>query len=219
MKSHFIKKSLSLFLFLICLSLAYSCGNKKSIEEAQKVINESTPQALLRELEKVTKDNNALSRMLEITPSVISRILDGSTQPTESLQKRIQKVYQHYYCSGSILDTRATFDPKSKSFFKRMWLWPKYYTLWFIISIIIDIGIIIICFASDEDLGRFIGVLFIVEFIIKIILFIFLNSSSVRDPYTDKLDESNEFSVSDNLTSADRATNFLFNITETQKTA
>lgn len=74
-----VYKCLKLITILIVLSLALSCGNKKSIEEAQKAINESTPQALLRELEKVTKDNKALSRILEITPSVISRILNGST--------------------------------------------------------------------------------------------------------------------------------------------
>lgn len=216
MYSKTLNQSLRLFAILIAILVSFSCGNKKSIEEAQKVINESTPQTLLQELKKVTKDDNALSRMLEITPSVISRIIDGKTKPTEALQKKIQDVYEHYYCSGSIIDTRSTFDPKSKSFFKRMWLSAKYHPIWYIISCIFSVVCIFILFAYDL---KILGFLCLISLIINIILSLTINSSSVQDPFTDKIDVNNEVSVINNTVSTNRTNYPLFNITETQKIA
>ena len=108
---------LGLLVIMLGSLFLVACSDSMSAEkrlEAAKIVESRSCKDLLDDLYLGSDgDVEAIARILDITPSVVSRIRNGETVPSYQLEERVKDISVYYQLNGkNFLRLRSELDPK-----------------------------------------------------------------------------------------------------------
>ena len=109
----FLSNLLIALVGMVALSSCDAMSPDKRLE-ATKIVESRTCKELLNDLYLGSDgDEEAIARILDITPSVVKRIRNGETVPSLQLEERVKDVSVYYQLNGkNFLRLRSELDPK-----------------------------------------------------------------------------------------------------------
>ena len=176
---------------MVALSSCNAMGPDKRLEAA-KIVEGRSCKELLNDLYLGSDgDEEAIARILDITPSVVRRIRNGETEPSIQLEERVKDISVYYQLNGkNFLRLRSELDPKWR-FIDTMGHLPSVHPklFWTILLVLIAalafVLVIYFWFMWPYLLGA------TVTYLVVIFLFWILSSvfqpKAMPDPYVDSI--------------------------------
>lgn len=185
---------------LILLSLASiaivslsSCSKEHRVQkrraEATKIIEGRSCKDLLNDLYMSSDgDEQALARILNVTPSVIDRIRNGETKPSSQFEDRVRDIAIYYQMNGkNFYRLRSNFDPKWKPVIDTIGLLPKYNPVLFWLILILLVGGMLFCLKVWFYRTWPLFAVAIAFWLLMWLLSVIFTPRKMKDPYVDTI--------------------------------
>ena len=178
----------TILLLLIGVLNVITFSSCKSDEEKRieitKIVESRSSQDLLNDLYVGSDaDVEAISRIMNVTPSSIERIRKGETDPTDQFDERIREISIYYMLNNqSFSKIRSLVDPEY-GWYDSVLNFPSHHPWWFwSINIIL---LLLLAFATLIAIWPILLELLI--FLIAWLASLICSPSAIQDPYVDSI--------------------------------
>lgn len=181
------------WVMIVSSMLLFSCsterGESRKRAEATKIIEGRSCKDLLNDLYlSADGDEQALARILNVTPSVIERLRNGITKPSAQFEDRVRDVAIYYQMNGkNFYRLRSNFDPKWKPVIDTIGHLPKYNPVLFWFILILLIAGLIYClkiwYYRSWPMFAIAAIVWILIWLLSLIL----SPKKMKDPYIDTI--------------------------------
>lgn len=186
------------FIMIVTVTCLCSCSKENKEQrkraEATKIIEGRSCKDLLNDLYlSADGDEEALARVLNVTPSAIERLREGTTRPSSQFEDRVKDVAIYYQMNGkSFYRLRSNFDPKWKPIIDTIGCLPKYNPVFYWFILILLVGGVVFCLTVWFYRTWPVFAISATVWILLWLLSLALSPSKMKDPYVDTINPAIE---------------------------